>query len=188
MILLFIMIFCTITALGFGAAAAWSDFNSLKIPNIYSLFIDGAFLLAFAVHFINADKISFFGSWQNHFIAGLVMFTITLVLFFAGKLGGGDAKLISAFALWTGLSGLMPFLFMMAIIGGLLAAITLYLNKNERVKEPSSLWIKSAQAGERKVPYGIAIFGGAVFAFWHTGYIRPAQIIDIAKTITGVAA
>jgi len=186
MIVFFIVTFCIITALGFGAAAAWSDFNSLKIPNIYSILIGTAFVIAFVAMFFFSSEVSLFGSWKNHFLSGLIMFLITLALFYFNKIGGGDAKLISVISLWVGTAGLMPFLFMMAITGGLLGGITLYLNKSSSVKSDNdkeniklphqSLWIKQAKEGARDVPYGIAIFVGALFSFWHSGFIQPKKI------------
>ena len=190
MVLVFIVTFCIIIALGFGAAAAWSDFNSLKIPNIYSILIGGAFVPTFVLAAFFAPDISFFGSWKNHLLSGGVMFAITFALFYFKKIGGGDAKLISVFSLWAGMSAIMPLLFMMTITGGLLGGITLYLNKSKSTKPlksalAKSQWIVGSKKGARDVPYGIAIFIGAIFSFWHAGYIQPVELMDLATHSMG---
>jgi len=186
MMLVFVVIFCVIIALGFGAMAAYSDFNKLMIPNIYSLLVGAAFIPAFLAVTIFSPDISFFGSWKNHVFSFSLMFAITYGLFHFKLIGGGDSKLLTVFALWAGVKGLMPLLFIMSVVGGLLGVITLFLNKNTLVKKPvESGWIEKAQKGEKDVPYGIAIFLGAVFAFWHTGYIQPNQLMALAVDVVG---
>lgn len=117
------------------------------------------------------------------------MFLITFVLFYFKKIGGGDAKLISVFSLWAGVSGLMPLLFIMAIMGGVLGAVTLVVGKYRPAKENSILlksqWLLGAQSGAREVPYGIAIFTGALFAFWQAGYIQPTGLMALAQETMG---
>ncbi len=186
MILVFIITFCVLVALGFGAASAWSDFNKLMIPNIYSLLIIGAFVPAFlAITFFSEDA-TFFGSWKSHLLAFVFTFLVTYCLFFFKLIGGGDAKLITAFSLWTGAQSLIPFLFIMALTGGILGVATLVLNKNKLVKKPlKGSWVALAQKGKKDVPYGIAIFVGALFAFWHAGLIQPSQLMDLAKVTIG---
>lgn len=181
MILAFIIIFCVVVALGFGAAAAWSDFNKLIIPNIYAALIGASFIPAFlAVNFFASD-ISFFGSWKSHLLSLSFMFLITYCLFYFKTIGGGDAKLITVFSLWSGTAGLMPLLFMMAVIGGALGGATLALNKWKPIKNPiKGSWIEKSQKGEKQVPYGIAIFIGAIFSFWHAGYIQPNELMALA--------
>jgi prepilin peptidase CpaA len=182
MLLVFIILFCVIVALGFTGAAAWSDFLQLIIPNIYVLLIGAVFVPAFALTQFFAPDAGFFGSWKNHLFSAGLMFIITYVLFHFKVMGGGDAKLLTAVALWTGVKGLMPMLFMMAIVGGVLGAITLLLN-GEKIsfKTTKSLWIEKAQQGEKSVPYGIAIFVGTIFGFWHAGYIQPNELMALAS-------
>ena len=56
MILVFIITFCAIIALGFGALAAWSDVNSLTIPNSFSVAIGSSFLVAFLLALVFAPE------------------------------------------------------------------------------------------------------------------------------------
>ena len=187
MILLFIIVFCAIVALGFGAAAAWSDYSRLIIPNIYVLSIGIAFIPAFVASKIFASDMSFFSAWNSHLIAALVVFGVTYVLFYFRVIGGGDAKLLTVYGLWAGLAGLMPLFFYMALIGGVLGVTTLALRKWKPVKAPvKGSWIEKAQAGSQEVPYGIAIFVGAIAAFWQTGYLQPGELMELATAGGGI--
>ena len=148
MVLVFIITFCIIVALGFGAAAAWSDFNRLIIPNIYAALVGAAFIPAFLTITFLAPEVSFFGSWKSHLIALVFMFLVSYSLFHFKMIGGGDAKLLSVFALWAGVKGLMPLLFIMAVMGGVLGGVTLVLNKWKPIKNPQkNSWIARSQTG-----------------------------------------
>ncbi len=187
MILIFIVTFCTIVALGFGAASAWSDVNRLIIPNLYSILIIAAFIPAFLfVNFLAPDS-SYFASWKSHAVALVIVFSITYAMFYFGVFGGGDAKLISAFSLWAGVAGLIPLLFFTALGGALVSIATLALRKWKPVKKTvKDSWIEKAQQGENKVPYGVAIFVGALVSFWQVGYIQPESIAQLAAQSMGV--
>lgn len=65
----------------------------------------------------------------------------------------------------------MPFLFYMALVGGVLGLVALALRKWKPVKNPAEgSWIARVQAGENKVPYGAAIAAGALASFVELGY------------------
>ncbi len=98
MILVFIVTFCAIIALGFGALAAWSDVNSLKIPNNFSIAVVVTFFIAFMTANLFSPDAFLFSSWQSHFLSGVFVFGITYALFHFGMIGGGDSKLLSAYA------------------------------------------------------------------------------------------
>ena len=186
MILVFTIVFCAIIALGFGAASAWSDISQMKIPNLYVVGVALSFIPAFAVVTLLAPDVAFFASWKSHLIAATLTFGITYILFTFNLVGGGDSKLLSAYALWVGTNGLMPLLFGMAVIGGLLGLVTLLLAKWQPVEKPTyGSWIAKSQKGEQKVPYGVAIFLGAVLTFWQIDYLNPEVIIALAETNLG---
>ncbi len=183
MLSVFILTFCALIALGFGAAAARSDFNRLIIPNIYSVYIAAAFIPAFLAVLILAPDASMFYSWKSHLLGGLIVFAITYALFYFNLIGGGDSKLLSVFALWAGLGGLLPLIFFMALIGGFLGVATLALAKWKPVTTPKKdSWLDKAQSGSQEVPYGIAIFGGAIISFWQNGYINPQSLVSLAQS------
>lgn len=186
MILLFISVFCALIALGFGGAAAWSDYTRMSIPNLYSVAIIVSFIPVFLATTFLAPDVKFFGTWQTHLITFVGVFGFTYLLFALKLIGGGDSKLITAYALWTGLAGLMPFLFFMALVGGVLGLVTLGLARSKPVKKPASgSWIDKAQEGKREVPYGIAIFVGALISFWQVGYLQPDTLMALVTQTTG---
>lgn len=180
--LLFIIIFCVLVALGFGLASGWSDFRGLTISNVYSAAILAAFVVAFsAFYFFAPDGAVYFGSWKSHLLAGVIMFGVTFALYVPGWLGAGDSKLCTVFALWLGMLGLPAFLFYMTLMGGLLALAALLIKKYKPFTSPvPGSWIARTQEGVSAVPYGIAIAFGAVMSFVSTGYFDPARLMALA--------
>jgi len=179
--ILFIVVFCMLVALGFGVAAGLSDFKSMNIPNVYSLGIALSLFVALLVDAVTGNGMEFFAPWKSHLIAGAATFAATFVLFSFRMIGAGDSKLCSAFALWVGLTGLASFLFYMAITGALLGLATKVMNKRVLVAAPAEgSWIAKAQTGFGGVPYGIAIAVGALVAFYQLGYFSPAKLALLA--------
>lgn len=180
--LLFLVVFCLLVAVGFGIASAISDFKSMTIPNIYAAGIAIAFVPAFAADAMTGGGMEFFASWQSHLLAAVIIFAATFALFSFKVMGAGDSKMCSAVALWCGLSGLAPFLFYMAIIGAMLGLATKMLNNKTMVANaPTGSWIGRSQAGEMGVPYGIAICLGAIIAFYQLGYFSPEKMMMLAN-------
>lgn len=182
--ILFVIIFCVLVALGLGVAGAVSDLRGLIIPNIYVGGILIAFIPAYVAFWFFARESGFFDDWISHLGAFGIVFIGSFILFSLNMFGAGDSKLCSAFALWTGMSGLSAFIFYTAVIGGLLGVATLLLRRHKpfaQVKEGT--WLARAQAGENAVPYGIAITGGALMSFLWLGYFSP----DTLFALTGNA-
>ncbi|MCC7304793.1 MAG: prepilin peptidase [Alphaproteobacteria bacterium] len=170
MLLLIIFLVCVFVALGAGIIGAWSDFRGLVIPNIYSLIVCVSFFVAYGLLALFGRDDVFFGL-QSHLIAGLVVFVLTAYLFAIHVIGGADSKLASAFAFWMGLKGLMAFLFYVALAGGVLGVAALIIKNMKPFKAPRpGGWVARVQAGENKVPYGIAIAAGALASFAKLGY------------------
>lgn len=143
-----------------------SDVKSLRIPNAYSLIIVAAFLAAWAV------SPESFGKWWEHFGALALFFAVTYIMFMMGMMGGGDSKLGSALALWVGIKGLVIYLFWMALAGGVVGALSLWMKKKKPFKAPpAGSWMAAVQEGRNAIPYGIAISIGAWAALLHTSRI-----------------
>ncbi len=173
MIALVIFLTYLLVALGIGVLAAWSDFRGLVIPNIYSAAVLASFVVAYVLLWI-LDRERIFSGLGSHLLSALVMFGITAGLFAVRAIGGADSKLATAYALWTGLVGMLAFVFYMALAGGLLGLAALALRKWKPVKNPRpGGWIARVQAGENKVPYGAAIVCGALASFVKLGYLGP---------------
>ena len=158
--------------------ACVSDVRTMRIPNMHSVVIAAAFLVAFA-----ASPESFPGKWWFYPAALAIMFAITFGMFAKGMIGGGDAKLGSALALWVGLQGLVPYVFWMAIAGGLLGVASLFIKKSKRFTGlPPENWIAQVQEGRNAVPYGIAISAGAWGALLQTEFLSH-QLHEVLKII-----
>lgn len=153
--ILFILLF-----FGIMVAAAIYDLVSYTIPNFLSLLLIAAFA-AFAL-------------WQalpwpllaNHAGAGLGMLAVGWALFALGLLGGGDAKLFAATSLWMGWYGLLNYMILFSLCGGVLALSLLLFR---RLPVPEGLlrhgWIATLHQKEQGVPYGIALAVGAILAW-----------------------
>lgn len=180
--LLFIVIFCAIVALGFCIASAWSDWNGMVIPNVYPVGVLTSFIIAYGAAFVLAPEITYFGTPKSHLIALGAIFGVTFILFSLRMIGAGDSKLAAVVALWVGLEGLMTFLFFMGIVGGLLGLVALYIQKAKPVAEPKEgSFVDRVQKGESAVPYGIAIAVGAIVAFYMVGYFDPENLAVLAN-------
>jgi len=109
--------------------AAVSDLRARVIPNRYPVAVAAAFLPLAALGAVPA--------WPGHLLVFAAVFAACLALFAAGLLGGGDAKLLPAAALWAGPSTLAEFLLVTAVTGGAIAL---------------TLAIKAKWAGRRRSP------------------------------------
>lgn len=174
LVLFLISLFLTI---GVGVLAGMSDVKGMVIPNIYSIIIAGAFVVIYLLFMVVGGKSAsgVFSSISSHLLGAFLMFAFTLVLFAFNALGGADSKLGTVYSLWVGIQGLPALLLVMTITGGVLGAAALWLRKNQPVENPpEGSWVARVQAGESKVPYGVAIVMGALFSFYHVGYFSPA--------------
>ncbi len=142
------------TALAALAIAALKDFREYRIPNTTVLCLVAAFVPFAAVQ----------GSWAFvlwALAAGGVMFALCASLFALRLIGGGDAKLIAAMALWTQFWAVPRFFVVMALAGGVLAAI--YLLKARLARRAVSGTADASAVPtetpihQERVPYGVAI-------------------------------
>lgn len=143
--------------------AAFTDLFTMTIPNRISLVLVAAFLVL--APFANITLPQF--GW--HIAAGLIVLAVTFGLFIAGIIGGGDAKLVSAVALWVGMDHLLPYLLVASLFGG---ALTLGLLSFRKMPLPLQLdklgWIARLHSPKGKIPYGIALAAGALWIYPET--------------------
>jgi len=137
-------------------AAGW-DLASYTIPNLLPAVIAAAFLI-FAV------LSGFAGAaWGAHLAAGLVALVAGFALFAGHWIGGGDAKLFAATALWFGFGDLASYALVAAVLGGVLA-VTLLVAR--LVPLPAVLirqgWIARLHDHRSGIPYGVALAAGAL--------------------------
>lgn len=139
--------------------AALSDMLSMTIANRVSLLLVAVF--AFVAPLTGMDWAAY--GW--HFAAGALVLAVTFGLFALGGMGGGDAKLLSATAVWMGFSfQLLEYLVASAFIGGLLTlAIVSYRGSALAVYTGRNMFLRHLADGKGGIPYGIALgIGGLV--------------------------
>ena len=99
------------------AFAASSDLFTMTISNRVSLALTaGFFVLALAMGMSGGEILSHTG-------AGLTVLAITFAFFALGWIGGGDAKLAAATALWLGFDHLLEYAVYASIFGGVLTLL-----------------------------------------------------------------
>ncbi len=140
--------------------AAVSDLTSYEIPNWLCLAIVADFLVGAVFGTLEVSAMA----W--HLSAGLAVLLVGILLFAGGIVGGGDAKLLAACAVWVGWPGLLQFFLVMAMIGGLLAALILGLRRVEfRASWAGPAWFRRLRSADQGIPYGIAIGLGGIVMF-----------------------
>lgn len=172
MLIFIFTLFPIIASIFIGILCALSDFNRLKIPNQYLLIVIGLFVFAQIGQFIIGPELSILPSLSSALIAAVILFVISAGMFAGGLMGAGDSKMMTAYALFIGLSNITAFLFYMAITGALLGVASLLFGKYKPIKSPKEdSWIFFAQKGDKtKVPYGIAILTGTIIAYIYADY------------------
>lgn len=180
MLALLLFLFGVFVTLGMCYLAAKSDYKGYKIPNVVSIVIIGAFFMTYGGLTLLEQRDVFFKPIGMHLGSAFLVLMITGAMFALKKLGAGDSKLATAIALWTGFSGLVPFLFYMSLSGGVIAGFSLYLQKKKPFSSPSEGgWIDVVQKGGGVVPYGIAIAIGAVASFIYLGFFNFSKWGDL---------
>lgn len=153
------------------AFAAFSDLFTMTISNRVSiLLIAGFFVMAILIGMSGADIVSHIG-------AGLLVLAVTFTLFACGWIGGGDAKLAAATALWLGFDPLMSYLVYASLFGGVL---TLAIIRYRLMPLPALLegqdWALRLHRADAGVPYGIALAAAAIAIYPQTIWMRPLGI------------
>jgi prepilin peptidase CpaA len=141
--------------------AAASDAISFTIPNWIPLGLLAVFPLAALATGLPLHAIGL------HFALAAGVLVIGMVLFATRVLGGGDAKLIAAVALWLGWPSSVTFLLVAGLAGGVLA-VTLLAMRSPAVLPVVLLgprWFARLADKEQGVPYAVAIAVGALAAF-----------------------
>jgi len=146
--------------------AAALDLLTFTIPNRVPLLLLACFLIA-ASSMLSPALL-------GHLGAGLIMLVVGFAMFARGWVGGGDAKLMAAAALWLGFEHLFAFLLWTAILGGGLALLLLayrrMLPPPWLIRQPWALRLHDPKEG---IPYGIALSGAALIVYpqtiWMTG-------------------
>ena len=149
------------------AFAASSDLLTMTISNRLSLALAGGFFLLDAL--ITGMSLRRIGM---HLAAAALVLAVCFGFFAMGWIGGGDAKLAAATALWFGFDFLLDYLIYASLFGGVL---TLLLIQFRRLPLPGPLarqaWILRLHETGGGVPYGIALAAAALAVYPKTGWM-----------------
>jgi prepilin peptidase CpaA len=130
------------------AAAATEDAVRLRISNLSCALVFISAIVAMALHGFS------WSLWQNVVVFAAIL-AVGTIAFSAGLVGGGDVKLFAAVGLWVDLKTALGLVAAISICGGVLAVAYLGF---------SAVRGRSKVRGRaRRVPYGLAIVGGAAF-------------------------
>jgi len=150
------------------AFSAFSDLFTMTISNRVSLLLIAGFAVMAALIGMSGTEV------LSHIGAGFVVLAVTFTLFACGWIGGGDAKLAAATALWLGFDPLMNYLLYASLLGGVL---TLMILRFRTLPLPARLagqeWVTRLHRADTGVPYGIALAASALAVYPQTIWMRP---------------
>jgi prepilin peptidase CpaA len=148
------------------AFAASSDLLTMTISNRLSLALAAGFFLLTLITGMGLTAIGM------HLAAGTLVLVVCFGFFAMGWIGGGDAKLAAATALWFGFDYLLDYLVYASLFGGVL---TFLLIQFRRLPLPALLarqgWILRLHEQGAGVPYGIALAAAALIVYPKTGWM-----------------
>lgn len=149
------------------AFAAASDLLTMTISNRVSIILIGGFL-ALAVGGGMAPM-----EILSHAGAATLVLVVSFSFFACGWIGGGDAKLAAATALWLGFGLLLKYLLYASLLGG---ALTLLLIQFRLLPLPSLLagqsWAQQLHRKDGGIPYGIALAAAALLVYPDTPWMK----------------
>jgi prepilin peptidase CpaA len=158
------------------AFAAASDLFTMTISNRVSL--------ALLVGFLGLAVFSGMGLHDMllHVGAGAAVLAVAFACFAFGWVGGGDAKIASAVALWFGFGHMLDYLVYASLFGG---ALTLLLLQFRQWPLPHPLssqsWLLRLHDRESGVPYGIALAIGALVIYPETEWIKAVDLSHFVR-------
>lgn len=157
------------------AFAAASDLLTMTISNRVSLLLVIGFLLLAVLGGMSVHGI------VMHLLAGFAVLALTFTCFAMGWIGGGDAKLAAATAVWFGFEHLIVYLAYASVAGGVL---TLLMLKWRQWPLPSPLtsqdWLLRLHEKDGGVPYGIALATGALLVYPDTEWMKAVDLVRLA--------
>ncbi|CAN7525973.1 prepilin peptidase [Rhizobium rhizogenes] len=142
------------------SVAAISDLLTMTIPNRVSLILLGAFIMLAPFVGLTLPEIGM------HIAGAAIVFCACFAFFALNVMGGGDAKLLAASALWFGFDpSLLAFLVYVSFIGGALTIVILMIRSQSNTIMAMGLPVPNSLLIAKKIPYGIAIAIGGFLAF-----------------------
>ena len=133
--------------------AAVSDMLSMTIANRVSLILIAGFAVAAPLTGMEWSVVG----W--HFAAAGLVLAFTFSLFALGAMGGGDAKLMAASALWMGMSvHLVAYVIYASVLGGLLTLLLVaYRGSPLSMLTGTNMFLRHFADPKAGIPYGVAL-------------------------------
>lgn len=130
-------------------AGALSDIRTYTIPNRYT----AAVALLYPVHVLSSLGPV---NWLMAIAIAAMVLLVCAAMFAGGLMGGGDAKMLAATALWAGPELALPFIIFTALAGGV---VSMSIMVRARYG-----WVVGLAEPDTKltVPYGVAIAGSGL--------------------------
>ena len=149
---------------GLVLLGAIRDLVSYTIPNWISLAVVALFPVAALCAGMPVTTIGL------HLGIGVAVLVAAMAMFALRWIGGGDAKLFAAAALWMGWPEVVDFVLLTAISGGVLAAALMSMRTT--ALRPMVLlgppWLVKLSEPGGAAPYGVAIAVGALATLPHS--------------------
>jgi prepilin peptidase CpaA len=134
------------------AFAASSDLITMTISNRVSLILVACFFVLAIMWQMPLAEVG------AHVGASTAVLVVSFTFFARGWIGGGDAKLAAASALWLGFDQLLNYLIFASLFGGVL---TLAILRFRMMPLPAILadqeWAQRLHRMDSGIPYGIAL-------------------------------
>lgn len=140
--------------------AALKDLTTFTIPNWISIALVAAF---YPVALLLHAPPGLIGMCT---LVGAGALLVGMAMFALNWIGGGDAKVLAAAALWVGWPAVLPFVLATAVAGGALAVLLVQMRSTllRPWFERGPPWVVRLATEGGDAPYGVAICIGALYA------------------------
>ncbi|MBO0905954.1 A24 family peptidase [Jiella sonneratiae] len=148
--------------------SALTDLLEMKIENRAMIVLAAAFLPAAYLAGLPWPVVGM------HLLTGFLCLCVTFGMFAAGWMGGGDAKLIAATALWFGPTMLAAeYLLVSALVGGGLT-LTILVLRSHLLPVTGVAFVDRLMEKDTGVPYGIALGVAGLYVYSHSFWLAAA--------------
>ena len=148
------------------AFAASSDLFTMTIVNRVSIILVAGFGLLTTFTGMGASDL------LSHVGAAAAVLAVVFAFFAFGWIGGGDAKLAAATALWFGFAHLVDYLLYASLFGGALTLAIIYFRGMPLPQVFVGLpWAERLHRSDSGIPYGTALAAAALVVYPHTQWM-----------------
>lgn len=145
------------------AFAASSDLLTMTISNRVSLALVAGFFVFATLAQVPAAQVA------ANLSCGLAVLVLTFTLFSFNFIGGGDAKLAAATAIWLGWGNILDYGVVASLLGGALTLGMLWLRNHAMPRWAlARAWFARLHDSRNGVPYGIALAAAGLVIFPQT--------------------